>query len=509
MKQIKFFLTSILFMLTQSTFGHLIRTMLKSLTKAISITIPVVLVVALNTPCAQAQFPPIRVQGDYLVVNDGTNARWFFAGMVDNSPNDGMQLTRYNSTEMEQMLIQYKNMKATGVRWNAFLKGLDLDWDINYYVKGFYPVGDPLAALKDGLDLAQKHGLYVQIVLTTTHFLNYGKQGPDAIIEGRISNKQRVANNKKMFSTDKGIQAYIDNIIVPMANTLGQHPALAGYLIINEAYGMTDPQDSKRGHWTDEFARLEDLQRFVNRVASKLKELQPGVLCSVSGLPETKLQYEDAALVAAGGKDNGVMDLWQYNYYHNHHKGTDSPFNYSPQEMVNMFGGSNKPAICGEFWLEGAEDGWNLQQSYEALWNNGYSGGWSWQFLFFEDQTLDRSANQSEVINTYQTFYEDFLSKPTIVQPGDDVTSYYQNLPADNQILLYPNPTKSEVSIPLNNNVENVKIKVLSVDGKVMFSQNIRNTERINLNLSGYPMGVYTIIMNLNDKIIQKYIVVQ
>lgn len=375
----------------------------------------IVICAILLVTSAQAQFPPVVVQGDYLVLNDGTNQRWFLSGIVDNTPTGGMQLTKYDHAEMETQIADLANMKCTGMRWNAFLKGLDFSWDANGYVDGFYSMGDPVAAIVDGLDLAQQYGIKVQIVLSTTHFLNYGFGGADQVIDGRISNKDRVANNKRMFSTTQGTQAYIDNILTPIAQAVGQHPALAGYLIINEAYGMTDSQDTPRGSWTDEFARLADLQRWVNKVAATVKQIQPGVLCSVSGLPECKTQYEDAALIAAGGESQGVMDFWQYNYYHDHHNDNDSPFLKTRQELVNLFGGSDKPAICGEFPIEGGDPGMNLAQSYENLWDNGFCGGWTWQFTAYYAKT---AAEKADIAAAYTAFYNNHLADYLTVSPS-------------------------------------------------------------------------------------------
>eukprot|EP00965_Chrysotila_dentata_P147652 4874546-Pleurochrysis_carterae.AAC.4 len=65
---------------------------------------------------------------------------------------------------------------ATVVRWNAFLKGLDLEFGDDGLVTGLkYPA--TFDSVRQALDLAERHGLLVQVVLATAHFLRCGWGG--------------------------------------------------------------------------------------------------------------------------------------------------------------------------------------------------------------------------------------------------------------------------------------------------------------------------------------------
>jgi len=371
-------------------------------------------------------FPVLKTSGDSLVLNDGSNRRFFLSGMVDNRPSSGEQLSRYNHDEMESELLEHRSFNGTALRWNAFLKGLDFQWDANGNITGLKP--GCLWALRDGLDLAKKHGILIQIVLSTAHFAKYGWGGADNELGG-IRNGDRVANNLKMMSTQKGIADYISNVIDPMIDSIGQHPALMGYLISNEAYGMIDPRDTDNGSWSDEFIRLVDMQRFVNRVATRLKERQPGVLLSVSGIAKLKSWWDDSALIAAGNQPNGTMDLHQYQYYPKNHKETYSPFQNDLEEMISLWGGSSKPVIVGEFPVEGLESTsrnsvpMTPSQAYEALWDNGYSGGFTWSNLVYTNQSED-GKNAIDV--GYRSLYENHLVSTALWDFSCETTTLFE-----------------------------------------------------------------------------------
>lgn len=130
-------------------------------------------------------FPPIASNGTSLVINDGTGRRFFSAGMVESG---GAPLLGFNQSHFEKVLADSRALGANTLRWNAFLKGLDFEWAPSASVAS--SAGEPkpafvarglragcFEAMRAGLDLAQRHGLVVQIVLVTAHFLRYGYGG--------------------------------------------------------------------------------------------------------------------------------------------------------------------------------------------------------------------------------------------------------------------------------------------------------------------------------------------
>ena len=360
---------------------------------------------------AQVPFPtnrfPVIVNGTQLQINDCSGRRFFLAGMVDNKPNSGRQLSRYDHAEMETQIVNLKAIGATAMRWNTFLFGRDLRWDANGYCTGM--CAHAVANIKDGLDLAYKHRIVIQIVLSTAHWLSYGTQQPEEVT--------RVNNNRFMFTNAAATQAYIDNVIKPITRTIGVHPGLFGYCIINEASGMYYDEDAPTGTWSDVKVHKSDFQRWVNRVASEIHDNQPGALCSVSGVAAGIAEYADAALIAAGGKTNGIMDIHQVQFYPNNHGEAWSPFLHTPRQLVAAYGGGLKPFICGETPIEGIKnDGrgkfkgteeFGLGEGYIRLYTNGHSGGFTWSYNVYENPK--NAARKPAIDAAYHNLYDKYL----------------------------------------------------------------------------------------------------
>jgi len=368
---------------------------------------------------AQAPFPPdrfpVKVVGTQLQVNDGSGRRFFVAGMVDNQPSSGRQLSLYDHAEMEAQIANHKAIGATAMRWNAFLRGRDLRWDAKGHVIGM--CDQAVERIKDGLDLACQHGIVIQVVLSTAHFLQYGKDGKNS------ENIMRVNNNKLMFEDPMATQAYIDHVIKPITQTIGVHPGLLGYCLINEASGMYYPEEAKTGTWSDVKVHLKDFQRWVNWVASEIHIHQPGAICGVSGVASGIAQYSDEALIAAGGRSNGTLDIHQVQFYPTNHKEDWSPFLHSPEELVTAYGGGLKPCICGETPIEGIiKDGkgkfkgteeFGLEEAYTRLWDKGHSGGFTWSYNVYEGMD---AAKKAATDAAYMNFSKRFLKSAGLPQ---------------------------------------------------------------------------------------------
>lgn len=78
----------------------------------------------------------VTAKGGELICNDGSGRRFFAAGMVDNRPASGNQLSRYDHDEMRGQIETHARVGATVMRWNTFLKGRDLKWGEDRHVTG-------------------------------------------------------------------------------------------------------------------------------------------------------------------------------------------------------------------------------------------------------------------------------------------------------------------------------------------------------------------------------------
>ena len=330
-----------------------------------------------------------------LEINDCSGRRFFLAGMVHNEPNSGRQLSLYDHAEMKRKIENHKRIGATAMRWNTFLFGRDLRWDANGYCTGM--CANAVANIKDCLDLAYTNGIVIQIVLSTAHFLSYGTQTPEEVT--------RVNNLRFMFTNAVATQYYITNVIRAITQTIGVHPGLFGYCLINEASGMYYPEDAGTGTWSDVKVHMADFQKWVNRVAAEIHNNQPGAICSVSGIASGLYQYADAALIAAGGKTNGIMDIHQVQYYPDNHKDAWSPFLHTPQEFINLYGGGVKPIVNGETPIE--NNAFPLGECYTRLYTNGFSGGFTWSQRVYE---LYMTPEEQAVVDAaYRNLYNTYL----------------------------------------------------------------------------------------------------
>ncbi len=343
----------------------------------------------------------VAVRGDQLVHNDGSGGRFFAFGMVDNRPASGRQLSRYKHDEMEEQLATLARMRANAMRWNTFLKGCDLRWDRRGHVSGMSE--GAVANIVDGLNLAKKHGVLIQLTLSTGHFLQYGWGGENA------ENVVRVNNNKLMFENDDAVAAYLRNVVEPVANGIGDHPALLGYLIVNEVHAMLVPADTPNGSWTDVQVSLKDMQRWVNRVAGTIHDRQPGALVTVSTIAKLMPMWSDDALIAAGGDENGTLDWYQIQFYPDKHIEQWSPFERTASELLKNFEAERKPVFCGEFPIQGmierankkrSSTPFDLKTAYERLWDNGHSGGFTWSYNVYvgmdrADKKIVEDAHQN------------------------------------------------------------------------------------------------------------------
>lgn len=223
-----------------------------------------------------ASFPSVRAAGPSLSVTANPSQRFFVGGFVY---SDSAMLSRFDAAKFEAMILTAKQQGQSVVRWNCFLKGLDLTFGPDGLVAGVKRGG--FEAVRAGLDIAQSHGILLQLVLATAHFLRCGWGGCENTLMN-VKNSDRVARNHIMMATPRGVAAYLENIVDPLMSSIGRHNALFGFLVLNEGYFLVRPQDNLFTFLADEVISLLELRRFVNRVAGRIRRRLPGVLLSAS-----------------------------------------------------------------------------------------------------------------------------------------------------------------------------------------------------------------------------------
>ena len=180
---------------------------------------------------------PLRAQGHHL--SYATGERFFASGLV----LSGHTLMDALASEREHVVAALDRSVALGansLRWNALLKGLELEWAPDGTLQGLR--SGCAQTIRAIADMASERGLLLQIVLGTAHWLRFGYGGPEQELHG-ISNRQRVANIQRMMTTDAGVAAFLARVVDPIVAELGDHPALFSVLIFNEGYAAVNKDE--------------------------------------------------------------------------------------------------------------------------------------------------------------------------------------------------------------------------------------------------------------------------
>ncbi len=221
--------------------------------------------------------------------------------------------------------------------------------------------------VKAMLAIAREQRILLVPVLLTHNFMQAG-QGAD------------LERNRRMLTTDAGLDAYIENAVIPLVTAIGNDPNLLCWEIANEPEGMVD-----RGGWTSQRIKQEDVMRFTNRIAGAIKRAVPGVLVSTGAVTAEKLSwYSDEALVDAGDDPDGTLDFYMFHYY-GWNGPSLSPFVWGADEWE-----PDKPVVVGEMpsssWTPSTpssnkmKDSGDVNELLPLLLKGGYAGGLYWQF---------------------------------------------------------------------------------------------------------------------------------
>jgi hypothetical protein len=181
--------------------------------------------------------------------------------------------------------------------------------------------------------------------------------------------------NSMLLENDTNRQAYIDNYLTPLVKALKGTPGLYSYEIFNEPEGM-----GPKG-WAMYRTTQAAIQKTVNWFAAAIHTADPTVLVTngsqtfdyCSNISGKSNWYSDAALRAAGGKQNGTLDFYEVHYY------TSNGTSNSAFLNAATHWGLDKKLVMGEFFAA-ATDGVAANDLYTNLYSGGYNGAWAWQY---------------------------------------------------------------------------------------------------------------------------------
>jgi hypothetical protein len=300
----------------------------------------------------------------------GVNVAWF--NYADDIPD--LDITKFNKL--------YSDTSPAGgrvVRWWFHTNGTKTP---TYDSTGLAAkISDQtIAQVKQILDSAETAGQAVVVSLWSFNMLK-SDQVSATILQ----------NNKDLLQKDANRQAYVDNVITPLVTALKGHPGLYAWEAFNEPEGMIN-DGPNTSPWTgSNYVSIKDIQKCVNWFAAGVHAADPSALVTNGAwtfLANTdvdghKNYYSDSELTTVGGKSNGTLDFYQVHYYDNW--GTVGGANsVSPFVYPASHWGLDKPIIIGEFWDIDSPGPSNStiqpEDLYTTLYNNGYKGGWAWQY---------------------------------------------------------------------------------------------------------------------------------
>ena len=332
---------------------------------------------ASNTP-ANLGSPVLTVSGTDLMLNgkkiffSGTNLAWSdYNSDVGDSP--------LNENAWRKAVEGTRAAGGNAIRWwlfNNMSQSPTID-QTTHLVTGLKE--NTIANMKKALDIAEEYGVMVSMCLFSHNLMEPNQWG-------LYSEKLDIDANTKLFEDD-GTEAFIKNVLEPVVKAIGFHKALMTWEVFNEPEGMTTVG------WTTKKLDKEKIQKFTNKVAAAIHNIDKGFLVS-TGSVNIKYQswWNDAELVKAGGEANGTLDFFQTHYYPYYQDDAVSPFVNTAAQMASTYGYDSKPMIIGEFPASGwkgdtytssmaAKTEISTEECYRKAFDGGYAGALAWQYI--------------------------------------------------------------------------------------------------------------------------------
>lgn len=325
--------------------------------------------------------PGLTVNGTDILYNgkkiffSGTNLAWSdYNSDVGDAP--------LNENAWRKAVEGTRAAGGNAIRWwlfNNMSQSPAID-ETTHLVSGLK--ANTIANMIKALDIAEEYGVMVSMCLFSHNLMEPNQWG---LYTG---DKLDITANEYLFNDD-GTKAFIDNVLIPVVEAIGNHNALMTWEVFNEPEGMT----TECNGWTTQKMALSKIQKFTNKVAAAIHNTNPELLVSTGSV---NIQYQkywnDSELIAAGGEENGTLDFFQTHYYPYWQADNISPFVNTAAQLQAAYGYDAKPMIIGEFPASGwagdtytssmaAKTEITTEQAYRNAFDGGYAGALAWQYI--------------------------------------------------------------------------------------------------------------------------------
>jgi hypothetical protein len=300
----------------------------------------------------------------------------------------------FDEARLRKALADVRDVGGNSLRWWLHVDGsMTPEWGaVNGERMVVGPGGDLIADLRRALDIAAEYEVYLIPSLWSFDMLydNDFRTPP-------------TQDNYRLLTDDRVLQSYLKTVLVPLVDALNDHPRLFAWELFNEPENMTEPWfPQQKAFYRGPTPTLDRLQRVQALMAATIHEaaLAKGQIALVTTGTKslgkynsdvsggTNLYRDDRLIAAADGNSHAVLDFYEPHYYNNEDcNGAWSPFHHPASHW-----GLDKPIVIGEFYandaLEVMGEPVPADQLCRRLVENGYAGGWGWQWNEYRDKLL-------------------------------------------------------------------------------------------------------------------------